>query len=324
MAVAKYVYEKRKPGGWSTDTLPSADSLYLPLVGTSDIVGVLVFNPGSKTRLLPEDMEFLLIVTRQLAIGIEREILNDKSRQAQQLRESERLHQTILDSISHEIRTPLTAIMGASSALQDSDIAGNIEARNELAGELIDASERLNLVVENLLDTSRLGSGVLKLKLEWCDPKDLISVTLEILSKVLEAYKIEVVTPEKLPLIFVDFHFMEQVLSNLIRNAAIATPLNKEIKIETKSTAQSLEIIVSDSGPGIPEEAINSIFQRFYRVAGTPAGGMGLGLWLAKNIVELHGGKISVRNRTGGGAVFTVSLPLGPQPEIPPEAENGG
>ena len=324
MAVAKYVFEKKKPGGWSTDTLPSADSLYLPLVGTSDIVGVLVFNPKSKTRLLPEDREFLLTVTRQLAIGIEREILNEKSRQARQLQESERLHQTILDSISHEIRTPLTAIMGASSALQERDIAGNIETRNELAGELIDASERLNLVVENLLDTSRLSSGMLKLKLEWCDPKDLISVTLEMLSRALEKHKVEVYTPEKLPLIYVDSHLMEQVLSNLIRNAAIATPSGKEIKIEVRSTAESFEIVVSDLGPGIPEDAMYNIFKRFYRVAGTPAGGMGLGLWLAKNIVEFHGGKISVRNRPTGGAAFTVSLPLKQQPENPPEIEHGG
>jgi two-component system, OmpR family, sensor histidine kinase KdpD len=324
MAVAKYVFENKKPGGWSTDTLPSADSLYLPLVGTADIVGVLVFNSKLKTRLLPEDMEFLFTVTRQLAIGIEREILNEESRQAQQLKESERLHQTILDSISHEIRTPLTAIIGASSALQDEDIAKSIEARNELAGELVDASERLNMVIENLLDTSRLGSGMLKLKLEWCDPKDLISVTLETLNKVLETHIIKVSSPEKLPLVFVDFHLMEQVLSNLIRNAAIATPAGREIKIEVKVATDLFEIVVIDSGPGIPENAIQNIFKRFFRVAGTPAGGMGLGLWLAKNIVELHGGKISAHNRSGGGAAFIVSLPLRPQPETPPEVEHGG
>ncbi|HBC47048.1 MAG TPA: two-component sensor histidine kinase [candidate division Zixibacteria bacterium] len=323
MAVAKYVFEKMKPGGWSTDTLPSADSLYLPLVGTADIVGVLVFNPKSKTKLLPEEMEFLLMVTRQLAIGVEREILNEKSRQAHQLQESERLHQTILDSISHEIRTPLTTIIGASSALQDREIADNIETRDELTEEIIDASGRLNLVVENLLDTSRLGSGMLKLKLEWCDPKDLLSVTLEILKKLLESYGIKVSSAEELPLIYVDFHLMEQVLSNLIRNAAIATPAGKEITIDVKAVGESLEITILDSGPGIPEDAMKDVFKRFYRVVGTPAGGMGLGLWLAKNIVELHGGKISVQNRSTGGAAFTVSLPLKPQPEIPSEEEHG-
>jgi two-component system, OmpR family, sensor histidine kinase KdpD len=322
MAVAKYVYENKKPGGWSTDTLPSADSLYMPLVGISDIVGVFVFHPKLKTRLLPEEMELLQTVTRQLAIGIEREMLNEESMQTQQLKESERLHQTILDSISHEIRTPLTAIIGASSALQDSDIARNVETRNELAEELIDASDRLNLVVENLLDTSRLSSGMLKLKLEWCDPKDLISITMERLSKVLETHKLEVMAPENLPLLYIDFQLIEQVLSNLIRNAAAATPIGMEIKIEVRSTAELFEIVVMDTGPGVPEDALQNIFKRFYRVAGTPVGGMGLGLWLAKNILELHGGKIAVRNRPDRGAVFTISLPLRPQPENPPEAEH--
>jgi two-component system, OmpR family, sensor histidine kinase KdpD len=323
MAVAKYAFANNRLAGWSTDTLPSADSLYLPLIGTSSTVGVFIFRSESKLRLLPDDSGFLNTVVRQLAIGIEREMLNEKSRKALQLQESERLHQTILDSISHEIRTPLTAIMGASSALQDREIVENIEARNELARELIDSSERLNQVIENLLDTSRLSSGMLKLKLEWYDPKDLISITIEKMGKILETHKVDYATPEKLPLIFIDFHLMEQVLSNLIRNAANATPVGKEIKIEVRLIAEALEIRVSDSGQGIPENALQHIFNRFYRVAGMPAGGIGLGLWLAKNIVELHGGKISGHNRAGGGAVFAISLPLKIQPEIPPEVENG-
>ncbi len=323
MAVANYAFANNRPAGWSTDTLPSADSLYLPLIGTSSIVGVFIFRSQSKIRLLPDDSGFLNTVVRQLAIGIEREMLNEKSRKALQLQESERLHQTILDSISHEIRTPLTAIMGASSALQDPEIVSNVDARNELARELIDSSERLNQVIENLLDTSRLNSGMIKLKLEWCDPKDLISITLERLDKILETYKVDFDVPEKLPLIYIDFHLMEQVLSNLVRNAANATPIGMEIKIEVKPKTETLEIVVSDSGPGIPEYAIQNIFNRFYRVTGTPAGGIGLGLWLAKNIVELHGGKISVHNRPGAGAIFVISLPLKIQPEIPPEAEYG-
>jgi two-component system, OmpR family, sensor histidine kinase KdpD len=323
MAVANYAFANDRPAGWSTDTLPSAESLFLPLVGRSSIVGIFIFCPKSKSRLLPEDSDFLNTVVRQLAIGIERENLNEKSRMTLQLRESERLHQTLLDSISHEIRTPLTAIMGASSALQDKEIVGNPEARDELTGDLMDASERLNMVVENLLDTSRLSSGMLKLKLEWCDPKDLISIMLERLSKILEAYKLNIDIPESLPLIFIDFHLMEQVLSNLIRNAAIVTPQGEQIIIEIRPTAELFNIAVLDSGPGIPEDSIKNVFKRFYRVPGTPVGGLGLGLWLAKNIVELHGGKVSVRNRPNGGAAFTISLPMGQQPELPPEEKHG-
>ena len=323
IAVAKYAFTGGRAAGWSTDTLPSADSLFLPLMGSSSIVGVFIFRPKAKIKLLPEETDFLNTIVRQLAIGIERENLNEKSSHARQLQESERLHQTILDSISHEIRTPLTAIMGASSALQDKKINEDPEARNELTEDLLDASERLNNVVENLLDTSRLSSGMLKLKLEWCDPKDLISITIERLSKVLEAFKLNVNIPEKLPLIFVDFHLMEQVISNLIRNAIVVTPKGMEIVIEIRSSVESFDITILDSGPGIPEDAIKCVFKRFYRVPGTPAGGLGLGLWLAKNIVELHAGKVSLRNRPSGGAAFTISLPLRPQPESPPEEKHG-
>jgi two-component system, OmpR family, sensor histidine kinase KdpD len=323
MAVAKYAFTNGRVAGWSTDTLPLSDSLYLPLIGSSSTVGVFIFHPRVKLRLLPEESNFLNTVVRQLAIGIERENLNEKSLQARQLQESERLHQTILDSISHEIRTPLTAIMGASSALQDKKINEDTESRNELTDDLLDASERLNNVVENLLDTSRLNSGVLKLKLEWCDPKDLISITLEKLNKILKVYKVNVNITENLPLLFIDFQLFEQVLSNLIRNAAIVTPANGEITIEVKPIADLFEIAVLDSGPGIPEDAMKNVFERFYRVPGTPVGGLGLGLWLSRNIVELHGGKVSVRNRPSGGAAFTISLPLRPQPVSPPEEING-
>jgi two-component system, OmpR family, sensor histidine kinase KdpD len=323
MAVAKYAFSSSRAAGWSTDTLPLADSLYLPLIGSSSTVGVFIFHPKVKLRLLPDESNFLNTVIRQLAIGIEREMLNEKSSQSRQLQESERLHQTILDSISHEIRTPLTAIMGASSALQDKNIAERAETRIELTEDLLDASERLNMVIENLLDTSRLSSGMLKLKLEWCDPKDLISITTERLGKVLEAHKLNLNIPDKLPLLFVDFQLIEQVLSNLIRNAAMVTPANGEITIEIKPTADLFEIAVLDSGPGIPEDAINNVFERFFRVPGTPSGGLGLGLWLAKNIVELHGGRAYVRNRKSCGAAFTISLPIRPQPESPPAERYG-
>jgi two-component system sensor histidine kinase KdpD len=319
LGVAKYSFANNRPAGWSTDTLPSADSLFLPLAGRTSTVGVFVFRPKTKTRLLPEDSNFLNTIVRQLAVGIERENLNEKSRIALQLQESERLHQTILDSISHEIRTPLTAIIGTASALQEQMISSNPEIRKELTADLMAASERLNLVIENLLDSSRLSSGMLKLKQEWCDIKDLVSISIEKTGKALEAHKLSVGMAENLPLIFIDFHLMEQVLSNLIRNAAVNSPPETEIIVKVKTFENNIVISVDDSGPGIPENAIKSLFERFYRVPGAPSGGLGLGLWLAKNIVELHGGRISVHNKPAGGTVFSTFIPIKPQPESPPE-----
>jgi len=169
------------------------------------------------------------------------------------------------------------------------------------------------------LDTSRLNSGILKLKLEWCDPKDLISVSLKSLGRVLESHKLTVRVPDKLPLIYVDFHLIEQVLSNLVRNAAFATEHGKEIGVIFKVVSDNFLIIVSDSGSGIPDGETTTIFERFYRVKAARSGGMGLGLWLAKNIVELHSGKIVAANSPDGGAVFTVTLPIKPQPQMPAE-----
>ena len=319
MAVAKYSLANNCPAGWSTDSLPSAESLFLPLTGGISTVGVFVFRPLSKTRLLPEDSSFLNTIVRQLALGIERENLNEKSRLSLQLSESERLHQTILDSISHEIRTPLTAIIGAASALQDKKISADIDAQRELTDDLLEGSDRLNQVIENLLDSSRLSSGMLKLKQEWCDIKDLFSISIEKQAKILASYNLETDLEDKLPLIYIDFHLMEQVLSNLIRNAAAVTPKGMKIIVMAKESPKSIELSVGDSGPGIPSDAAHKVFERFYRIPGTPSGGLGLGLWLAKNIIELHGGEISVRNGTDKGAIFTIALPKTTQPDSPPE-----
>jgi two-component system sensor histidine kinase KdpD len=323
-AVAKWAFDNKKPAGWSTDTLPSADALYIPLIGISATVGVLVFRPKTKVRLLPEEYDFLFTVCRQLAIGIERELLSEQSHKTQQLQESEKLHQTILDSISHEIRTPLTAIMGAASALQSEQISTNQEIRRELFEEITMAAQRLNLIVENLLDTSRLSSGMLKLKREWCDLKDLVSVALERLEKILEYHPIRLEMPENLPLLYVDFHLFEQMLSNLLRNAAMVSATRTEISISAKLIANTLAIKVSDFGPGIPADSMKHIFERFYHIPGTPTGGVGLGLWLVKSIVEAHGGHVFAANLPEGGTVFTVQLPLEKQPELPEESNDFG
>ncbi len=322
MAVAKYSFVNNKPAGWSTDTLPYAESLFLPLRGASSSVGVLVFRPRRKVKLVPEETNFLNTITRQLAIGIERELLNEQSRESQRLQESERLHQTILNSISHEMRTPLTAIIGASSALQSEEISANKEMRKELADELAEASERLNFVVENLLDTSRLSSGTSKLKREWCDVKDIISISIEHSDKILKPYKIQLNIPANLPLVFIDFHLFEQAISNLLRNSAFNAPPGSEISIVANALNDSLEIVISDQGPGIPEQSLNLIFERFYRIPGTPGGGVGLGLWLVKSIVELHGGKVTVANQAAGGACFSLHLPIEKQPDAPSEIEH--
>jgi two-component system sensor histidine kinase KdpD len=240
---------------------------------------------------------------------------------AEMLRESEKLHQTLLNSISHELRTPLTTIMGSASALADKNSPDTQEFRMALARELTGASDRLNRVIENLLDMSRISSGVMRLKKEWHDIHDLIGVTLQRLGQNLEHHTVKVVVPPELPLVEIDFLLLEHVLTNVILNAVQYSPNGTLIKISSLVKDGRISILVEDDGPGIAEPHLSKVFEKFYRIPGTPAGGTGLGLSIAKSIVELHGGSIRAENCPGGGSRFVISLPLSRAPDAPKERD---
>jgi two-component system sensor histidine kinase KdpD len=315
--VASWAFRHRKAAGYSTDTLASAVAWYIPLIGPTETVGVLAYKPKPDTRLSQDEENLLLAVARQLAVATERELFQERSRQMQQLAESERLYRTILNSVSHELRTPLTAIVGNASALQNSQIASNPGNRRQLSEEIVKNAARLNRVVSNLLDMSRLRSGKLSLKKDWHEIDDLIAVALDLQKAVLVDHHVVVRTTENLPLIRVDFQLLVQVLANLLVNAVTYTPAGTTIDIAARVTGSSAELIISDDGPGIPEESIPHLFEMFYRVPGSPTGGMGMGLAIARGIVEAHDGTIGVCNGPGGGTCFTIHLPLERQPHVP-------
>lgn len=318
-AVAMWAFQSQKPAGWSTDTLTEADALYIPLKGPSELVGVFVFKPKSLRRLGLEQENLLYSIVKQLAISVERHFFEKRLQEARRLQESEKLHQTLLNSISHEMRTPLTTILGSASALEDGSAAKDPRFIQTVASHLIDAGDRLNRVIENLLDMSRLNSGVLELKLEWHDVHDLIGVTLKKLTKNVANHSIKTKLPDHLPVIKMDFRFMEHAISNLILNAAIYTPLGTTIAISAEYTDGVLRIFVDDEGKGIPEESRGHIFDKFYRVPGTPTGGTGLGLSIVKSIIEAHKGDIAVDSNAAGGARFIITLPV--SEEAPPVPE---
>ncbi|MCX6829759.1 MAG: sensor histidine kinase KdpD [candidate division Zixibacteria bacterium] len=320
-AVAQWAFEHGKQAGWSTDTLPSADGIYIPLRGTSETVGILAYHPRGKVHLLQEEENLLSTVTRQLAISLERELLQDRSQQAERLAESEKLYQTILNSVSHEIRTPLTAIIGFTSALRSDQLNADTESRRQMINELSDSAERLNNVVTNLLDLSRLNSGMLSLKKDWHDINDLIAVVLGELQKTLSDHSVAIRSAENLPLIRIDFNLLKHALINLLSNASAYTPLGTAIELEITAVEGTLILKVTDNGPGVPAESLSHLFDKFYRVPGTPSGGTGIGLAIAKAIVEMHGGKIEAANIPKGGACFSIRLPIEKQPELPNESE---
>ena len=313
-AVALWSFQNQKNAGWSTETLNQARSLYVPLRGVSESVGIFIYKPHRKShRLSVDQAELLFAITTQLGISIERHFLSRRLQEAQRLKDSEILHQTLLNSISHEMRTPLTAIMGATSAItQMSDQDQQLKMISE---NLNEASDRLNRVIENLLDMSRLQSGVLGLKLEWHDLSDLVGVVLKKLDRNLKNNQVHIQIDEEIQLLEIDFRLFEHALSNLILNSTQYAGNEGTINITARINQSQIQIVVEDHGKGIPQQYRSQLFEKFYRVPGSPTGGTGLGLSIVKAIVELHKGTIRYEPRDPSGSRFVIDLPLqeGPQ-----------
>jgi two-component system sensor histidine kinase KdpD len=218
-----------------------------------------------------------------------------------------RFYNTLFNSLSHELRTPITTILGASDSLISSERNLNEESKNELLSEIAVASLRLNRQVENLLSMSRLESGALQLKKDWCDIEELIYKTIQQLEPSNEQARVTAYVPENLPLFKLDFGIMEQVLYNLLSNAIQHT--SAAVVIDASCIDDKLVITVADNGKGFPAKEIDHIFDKFYRLQGSRPGGTGLGLSIAKGFVEAHAGTIAVKNLPLSGAVFTVEIP---------------
>jgi two-component system sensor histidine kinase KdpD len=230
--------------------------------------------------------------------------------QVQLAKNSERLRKTLLDCVSHELKTPLAAIGAASqellrmTATQDDGIA------RQLAAEIHDGSHRLNRVVNNLLDMNRLESGVVQPNREWCDVRELLQSAIESERESLDGREIRLDVPEETPLALVDHLLMEQAIAKLLANAGSYSPARRPVEIDAEYRNGHLVISVSDRGPGLPTELSERVFEKFYRGNGRTAGGLGLGLAIARGFVDAHSGKLTAENRDGGGARFTIDLPV--------------
>lgn len=246
-----------------------------------------------------------------------------KAEQVAQVKEAKlntmKLYNILLDSLSHELRTPISTIMGSIGTLQQSANLSE-ENKTKLLSEMDKASLRLNYQVENLLNMSRLESGYILPKLDWCDVKELIYNVLDSLNEMLLQHKISVKSNDYLPLFKLDYGLMEQIIYNLVYNASQYTPIGAEIRIKIEYNPEvnltyndeqimSCVITISDDGNGFPEDEISKVFEKFYRLNNSKTGGTGLGLSIVKGFVEAQHGKIKLENREEGGAVFTLSFP---------------
>ncbi len=316
MAVANWSLRSNKAAGWSTDTLSEANALYIPLSGREAPIGVLAFQPKNRKDTSKDIENLLPTVARQLGISIERELFEEGARESQRLQESEQIHQTLLNSVSHELRTPLTAIIGAANAVAKDLASSKDPHAKDLIDQLIGSSERLNMVIENLLDMTRLSGGMMKLNIEWHDVEDVIGVVRKKLTRFSKHHRIHTQIDPHLGLVEMDFRLLQHVLFNVLHNAIVYSPSDSEIVIKTWAEGRSVLLSVEDEGPGVPEASLEKIFEKFYRSPGTPAGGTGLGLAIAKSIVELHGGRIRAENRPGGGLKMVIELPLNKPPQV--------
>jgi len=318
-SVASWAFLHRQAAGRGTDTLPSAEGLHLPLAAGERAVGVLSLHFRDPAPLTTDQRDLLDAFVRQIALVLDRQRLRDAEQQAKLVSESERLSKTLLNSISHEIRTPIAAIRSAASNLGERGLADNFQ--KEMVGEIQEASHRLNRLVGNLLSMTRLETGHVKPNLDWCDLSDLIQVTLKEIQPDLQGHDVKVQLAPGLPLVKIDFVLMQQALSNLLLNVVVHTPRGTPVEISARVESGFLLVTVADRGPGLPSEALPFIFEKFYRAPTAPAGGTGLGLAIVKGLVEAHGGQVSAENRPGGGAAFTIRLPLSKPPPIVAEKE---
>ncbi len=292
-------------------------SLYpvLAAAALSALIWDFFFIPPKFTFVvsLTEDM---LMLGSYFVIALLNGVLTSRIRRAEELaRQKEdranavKLYDTLFNSLSHELRTPIATILGASDNLMVADSSLSDENKRRLYEEINASSMRLNRLVDNLLNVSRLDSGFIKPKLDWCDLEELLHIVVNRLKPELKNHLVVVSAPEDLPLFKLDAGLMEQAVTNILYNASLYTPPGTEISVEGNFEHHQCLITISDDGPGFSEENPEVVFEKFYRSKNARTGGVGLGLSIAKGFVEAHNGTIKLENKRNGGAQFTIAIP---------------
>lgn len=221
------------------------------------------------------------------------------------------LYNTLFNSLSHELRTPIATILAASDNLLSENQPWSASDKKQMNLEINTATQRLNRLVDNLLNVSRLESGYIVLKWDWCDLSELIAAAVGRLSP--EAYqeRVEISISEQVPLVRLDFVLMEQAIFNLLHNALTYNPEGAKVSISATYQQGQLTLVVVDHGPGFNPEDLPRVFEKFYRPKGSKAGGLGLGLSIVKGVVEAHHGSIELRNQVNTGASIQIIIPTG-------------
>lgn len=315
--VAEWAWRNRKRAGRFTDTLPAAEALHVPLVREDVALGVLVVGLPGDVALTMTQGDLIESFAAQLAILVESEQFRASAEREKLLAESEKLHRALLDGVSHELKTPLAVLNSAAESFATADEA----TRGPLMEEVRIATRRLHRLVNNLLDQTRLESGALKPRLDWCDAHDVVNAALEGTRDALAGHPFETSFSPDLPLFRADFALMEQVIANLLLNAALHTPPGTPVFLAAGVDGGKGRVFftVADRGPGLPPSMDDRLFKKFQRGDAAKAGGLGLGLSIIRGFVSAQGGEVVAGGNPGGGAVFTVYLPLVAHSIVPAE-----
>jgi two-component system sensor histidine kinase KdpD len=315
LALSEWVYVQRRSAGPGTETSPEASALYLPLAASRGTVGVLALRPRDLHAVeSPARLRQLETFSGQVALALERAQLAVEAQQAQLRVETESMRSSLLSSVSHDLRTPLATITGTATTLLDAEGTLDATTRRGLLETLCEEAGRLNRLVRNLLDMTRLESGSVQIRKEWHPLEEIVGVAVARVEPLLSGHPLTVDVAADVPLVPLDDILIEQVLINLLENAAKHTPPGTAVHVRAATADGGILVEVGDTGPGIPAGEESRIFEKFYRGPGAAPHGAGLGLAICRGVVEAHGGRIWAENRPDKGAAFRFTLPLAGSP----------
>jgi len=319
-SVAAWVFTRGQSAGRFTDTLTESAALHLPLQARTGIYGVLSVQPIKDKSFDISERDLLEALTGLMAAILEKDHFIQAFSRAEVIEASEQLHRALFDSVPHELKTPLAALKTGFETLVYLTKPENGKTK-EAAEEMSQALQRMQIVINNLLDMTRIQAGIIRPKLEWADVDDLVNSSIELAGNALSKHKINIDISEEIPAIKLDQALIGQSLCNLLINAANWSPPQTAITIKAGINEGKLNLLVRDEGPGIPVQDLPRVFDKFYRAVGAPTGGTGLGLSIVAGFVKAHGGSVTAINRPEGGAEFIIDLPVEAAPTNKPEMQ---